>query len=187
MVVAALGFRFLLSAIFLFASAPKLLARADFERAVINYEIVPRGMARFVARVLPTAELIFAVALFAGFFAAAAAAALSLALMTFAFAAGINLLRGRRMECGCFGRSAAREISWRLVAIDAALAGGALLVALEPGALEAWRGPWTTSAHVTSGTVLAVAAIATVTALVAAVMSETLHVRGLLAGFGGAD
>src|SRR5215211_7230933 len=105
---AALFLRFLLAFVFLTAALPKLFARDDFERALRNYELLPRRLVPTVAAWLPRVELACALALFAGFaitFVTAIAAGM---LTVFAAAVAVNLARGRIIECGCYSSSAPR-------------------------------------------------------------------------------
>lgn len=46
----------------------------------------------------------------------------SLMLLTFSTAVGLNLRRGRKIDCGCSGSVAPKKLSWPLVMGDLALA-----------------------------------------------------------------
>lgn len=48
--------------------------------------------------------------LLAGFLTRLAAFGLSVLLFSFAIAVGVNLVRGREMECGCFGRASRQRL-----------------------------------------------------------------------------
>lgn len=126
--------RFLLAFVFLSAALPKLAARADFEEAVSNYDLLPQRLAAPVASWLPRVELGIAVVLFAGFALAAVGLLVAALLSIFSAAVAINLVRGREIDCGCSHDVAPRRIGWGLVATDIGLAGVAVLVALgSPG------------------------------------------------------
>jgi hypothetical protein len=127
---AALVSRFGLAFVFLISAAPKLLARNGFERAVRNYALLPASFVRPVAVWLPRAELICAVALLLGVGVPAVGIASASLLAVFASAVAINLARGRKIDCGCQGSVAPRQINWELVAGDMTLAGLAIFVAI---------------------------------------------------------
>lgn len=130
----ALESRFLLAFVFLLSSLPKLRAPDDFALAVNNYGLLPRRFSAGVARWLPRLELTIAVALLAGFALRAVSLLAGAALAVFATAVTINLVRGRAIDCGCYGSASPKEITWYLVAKDGLLVAGALMVALHPPA-----------------------------------------------------
>lgn len=133
---AALIFRFVLAFAFLHAAIPKLVVPRDFERAVENYRLLPPALVHPVAAWLPRVELTCAVALLAGFALAPVAWLVAILLLIFAGAIGLNLARGRVIDCGCFNSTVPRRIGWRLVTGDLVLAGLAVAVALaSPGVL----------------------------------------------------
>lgn len=127
--------RFVLAFVFLSAALPKLLSRFAFERAVGNYRLLPTSLVRPVATWLPRFELLGALALLLGIAVAPVAASVALLLAVFAVAIGVNLARGRSIDCGCFNSTVPRRIGWRLVLGDISLAAAAALVALEPNPL----------------------------------------------------
>jgi hypothetical protein len=139
--VAALASRFAVGLIFLAAGAEKLFDTAEFERAVADYQLVPRRLVGLLARSLPLVELFAGSALLAGVFVPAAGLLAAGCLVAFSVAVGINLVRGRAIDCGCGGVAASREIGWDLVAGDLLLAAAAVftglvnVTALEPMSL----------------------------------------------------
>jgi hypothetical protein len=66
-----------------------------------------------------------------------AAIVVSALLLSFIVAVGINLARGRDLDCHCFGRATRRPIGWQLLLQDAALLGAAIAVAVVS---EEWVG-----------------------------------------------
>lgn len=125
-----LGIRLFLGLVFLTASLPKLAAPDDFRSALRNYQLLPFRLVRPVATWLPRFELVLAVALLIGIGTPATASLTAAALFLFSLAAGVNLARGRKIECGCFSSSSPREITWRLVVTDIALGAAATVVAV---------------------------------------------------------
>lgn len=127
---AALTARYVLAFVFLTAAVPKLFKPGEFERALRNYALLPAALVRPVGRWLPRLELVGALALLLGLAIPPVAAAAAVLLVAFALAVGINLVRGREIECGCYSSVAPRQIGWGLVAGDVVLVGMALAVAL---------------------------------------------------------
>jgi len=127
-----LGIRFLLAFVFITASLPKLAAPDDFRRAVRNYQLLPFSLVRPVASWLPRLELAVGVALLSGFATRVAASVAASALFGFCAAVSVNLRRGRTIDCGCFGGSAPRQITWHLVATDVALGACSVAIAVSP-------------------------------------------------------
>lgn len=124
----ALIARVVLGEIFLVAGIAKLPRLDQFEAAVRRYELLPAPVVRPLARLLPYVEVIGAILLLAGFFTRVCAGVLLGLLALFTAAVAVNLLRGREMDCGCFGEAAAKKLTWVTVARNSALAGGAALV-----------------------------------------------------------
>lgn len=178
--VAALLIRLFLGELLLLAALPKLRARADFERAVVNYDLLPTRVALGLARVLPVSELLLGAALVVGALAEVAATAAGFFFITFAIAAGINLLRGRQMDCGCHGAAAPRTISWTLVTRDVILAGAAAFVAVSPTGFSLLRWPNRAAMPVSTSAAVALSCIALVAALVEGAAPQLLDVARLV-------
>jgi putative oxidoreductase len=177
---AGLALRLFLGAVFVLASLPKLGALDDFERAVVNYELLPRRVARPVAVGLPWLELLCGVALLVGLGPSITAATVAVCLVMFAAAAGYNLLRGRRMDCGCHGSAAPRTISWSLVVKDLALAGVAVFVAASPVTNAVLHWPGAAAPSASAGTAVSLYCIATIAALVEATGLELIDIAQLV-------
>jgi uncharacterized membrane protein YphA (DoxX/SURF4 family) len=169
--LAALGFRFVLAFVLILASIPKLAGRKEFAQAVDNYGLLPRTLVSPVARWLPWLELCAGSALLVGVFVGPVALLVAAMLLVFAGAVGWNLVHGRRIECGCAGTAAPREISWGLVVRDLVLAGLALFLAAAPPTTLAVSIGWPVEAGGTTSSSDAVAVLL-VSALV--VLGEAL-------------
>jgi Methylamine utilisation protein MauE len=128
----ALVSRFLLATVFTLAGAAKLARRSEFTEAVRNYRLLPAWANELVGRGLPPLELLLGVLLFSGLEAIAVAALASLCLLSFTVAVTVNLLQGRRVECGCFGLVADSHLGWSLVGRNALLLLAGLVVASHP-------------------------------------------------------
>jgi hypothetical protein len=142
-----------LASVFGWAATAKLLRRDAWVEALRAYGLGP--VERPAAVLVPILEA-GVVGLVAGGFPRAAGV-VSLLLLA-AFSAAVVRARGRigdRVPCGCFGRTARRDI--RLVLFrNAALAGLAALVAAAPGRVPAFAWPGRTEVL---PTVLAAAAV----------------------------
>jgi hypothetical protein len=112
--------------IFLAAAVGKMRRWGTFEGVVANYRLLPDALSRWVAWLLPPAELLLALALVVGLpYAESLAGAL---LCLFALAMAINLVRGRSfIDCGCFDASLRQPLRWSLVVRNGVLV---LLLAL---------------------------------------------------------
>lgn len=135
--VAAVG----AGAVLLLSGAGKLRDRRGFVSAVLEYDVLPSGLAVAYGRLLPWAEVACGLALVCGILPVVAGAFACLLFLSFLVGVGINLRRGRRLDCHCFGARHAEPIGWvtvvRLVALlaSAALAGatrGRSVVVLPP-------------------------------------------------------
>jgi len=107
---AAFVARILTGALFLVAAVAKTRSRAGFVRsvwAVLELLGIRAGMAvrRPVAVLVVAYELVLAGLLLSGAAPTAAAAAGLLLVAVFALVSVLALLRGRKIECNCFGRS----------------------------------------------------------------------------------
>ncbi|MEW6716247.1 MAG: MauE/DoxX family redox-associated membrane protein [Chloroflexota bacterium] len=108
--------RLVLGVVFLVSGLGKALERQRTISTVIAYQVLPEALARVYAVLLPWVELSLAWLLLVGLFTRLAALALGLLLLSFAIAVSANLARGRRMDCGCFGRAGRERLSWRTLA-----------------------------------------------------------------------
>jgi hypothetical protein len=126
--------RFALAIMFVLAGASKLLDRRRFQAAVQDYQLVPTVLVPAVARAVALFETAAGALLLIGFVVRPVTTALAVLLLGFSTAAGINLVRGRRIDCGCWG-GAGRKIGWPLVGRNVVLALlAALLASANPSA-----------------------------------------------------
>ncbi len=137
MIYIALAARWLLALLFLTSGVSKLSETAGFAETVSRYEILPVRHVPAVSRAIPVFEVALGLVLAAGVLPAVAGWVASAALLAFAAAVTINLLRGRRFDCGC-GGVMQREIGWPLVVRNLGVAAVAVGVALWPAGLALW-------------------------------------------------
>jgi peroxiredoxin/uncharacterized membrane protein YphA (DoxX/SURF4 family) len=173
--------RLLLAGVFLFAGVGKLADRAGTRDALTGFG-APARAAQPLALALPLVELAVAISLlFRGGVWAGAVGALLL-LGAFAVAIGVNLARGRRPDCHCFGNLHSEPIGPSTLGFNAALAVVAGLLAWrswdDPGpSLFSWIGELTGAER--ASLVLGVITIALVAALVV-LMWQMLGQQGRL-------
>jgi uncharacterized membrane protein YphA (DoxX/SURF4 family) len=127
---AAVAFRFALAIVFLLAGLAKLPRRREFTEAVLGYGLVPARIGRVVGAWLPAVELGAAVLLIAGLGTEVVAGLIGVLLTGFSIAIVANLVRGREIDCGCYGVVAERRITWLTVARNAVLIALAAVVAI---------------------------------------------------------
>lgn len=146
--------RLVIGVVFLLAGGGKLRSPRAAREAVLAYEVLPRPLAGPVAALLPYAELLIGGLCLAGLLVPVAGAAAGVLLVAFTAAMSVNLRRGRRLPCYCFGSSGA-SIGWPLVARNLILLALALAVVIEgvhaymfftvPYGL--WPGSWRTGSE----------------------------------------
>lgn len=119
--------RLLLGAVFVVAGGAKLADRAGGRRALIDFG-VPAPLATPLATGLPLVELSVAVALLPGRSAWWGATSALALMLLFSAAIAINLARGRRPDCRCFGQLRSAPIGQATLIRNAALIGIAAFV-----------------------------------------------------------
>lgn len=114
--------------VFLASSLPKLRHPKGFLFTVLQYDILPQGLARAYAHALPIVELFIATCLLLGLGIGPIALVATGLLLTFIVGVVTNLLRGRDLDCGCFGKRQ-RKIGWPLVVQDLGLMAACIALA----------------------------------------------------------
>lgn len=96
----------------------KLRDLPSFRRAVHHYRVLPRWMGSIYAAAVPLAELISSVLLLIGLAVGMGALLAVLLFASFAIAVGINMRRGRDLDCHCFGGHVRTAIGTHTLAVD---------------------------------------------------------------------
>jgi len=109
--IALLLARLLLAAVFIVASLAKLADRAGSRQALIDFG-VPAMLARSLSILLPLAETAIAAALIPTISAWWGALGALVCLLLFVAGIGINLARGHRPHCHCFGQLSSSPVGW---------------------------------------------------------------------------
>jgi hypothetical protein len=89
--------------VFLAASVSKLADMALFRRTLASYAVLPSSLVAAVAPALAITEGLVALAFLVSYQVQTAAALAGAMLIAFFGGVAINLRRGRKIECGCFG------------------------------------------------------------------------------------
>jgi uncharacterized membrane protein YphA (DoxX/SURF4 family) len=123
--------RFSLGLLFVLAGASKVRRVDEFADAIRQYAVVGDRASRPLAAVIPPVELLLGVALLLGIEPRAAAAGVAGALGVFASVVALNLFRGRRIDCACFGEGAS-PIGWNTFARNVLLIALSAFVVMNP-------------------------------------------------------
>jgi len=101
---------------FLASGIGKLRDPREFVIAVVDYNVAPRTLAVVYARLLPFAEVICGILLLVGVWPTAVGVGAIGLLGSFLFGVGANLLRGRELDCHCFGSRRSEKLGWVTIA-----------------------------------------------------------------------
>jgi len=114
-------------ALIMFAAAWHKFSEADeFAGALAAYRLLPQVAVAVAARALPVVEVAIGAGILIPATRSWALIALAALVTLYAFAIGINLVRGRHdIDCGCGGES--HPLSWALVLRNLILAAAALI------------------------------------------------------------
>jgi uncharacterized membrane protein YphA (DoxX/SURF4 family) len=168
-----------LGVIFLASAVPKLRHPRGFILAVLEYRVLPPSLSWFYARLVPPLEFLAALLLLSGIAVRSAAVVLLPLLLSFIVAVGINLARGRDLDCHCFGKATSRPIGWRLLLQDGVLLGAAIALSIVTSEWVAPE-PWSVfrlSGLVQAGSPVPLLVCAVVTASTAALLSRSTYGR----------
>lgn len=97
--------RFVVGAVFIYASLDKIQHPSAFARAISYYHLAPNDVINLFALILPWVELVAGVALIAGVAARGSALLIGAMLVVFVIALGWALAKGIDISCGCFSTS----------------------------------------------------------------------------------
>jgi putative oxidoreductase len=119
-----------LGLVFLLAAIPKVRDPAAFTRTVVEYRVLPRAVAAILAPATIAGELFLGLAFLSGWLTEVALPVAGALLVAFSAAVAINLRRGQRVPCGCFGAASERISARSLVRLGLLLAGVVVLVVM---------------------------------------------------------
>src|SRR5258706_8008307 len=110
--------RLFLGTVFIVASIDKITAPDAFAANIAAYKLMPYSLVNMLALVIPWVELICGVFLVGGVYMRGSSVVLSALLVIFIVAMASALLRGLKIDCGCFGKEHATVVSWIKVLED---------------------------------------------------------------------
>jgi hypothetical protein len=126
-----LAARTALGGVFVVAGLMKRGRTAALAKTMRDFGL-PAATSGPAAALLPWAEIALGVMALVNLYGVLASAVLLCLLGAFTVAIAINLVRGRRPACNCFGDLSSTPITWWLVGRNVALAGLAVLVCAAP-------------------------------------------------------
>jgi len=94
--------RIFLGGLFLLLGCAKLYDPESFSGVIARYDILPQIFIGYAAVTIPVMEVLIGLLLVFGYKVRAAAAVSILLMMLFIMFIGINIIRGRSFDCGCF-------------------------------------------------------------------------------------
>lgn len=112
------------------AAFTKLADREGFQTAVSEYRVLPSALERPFATTLPFVELTLGVLLLTGLGTMIAASLAIPVFLSFSMAIGVNMMRGRDLDCHCFGSVQSEPIGWPAIIRSSALLVIAVIVAI---------------------------------------------------------
>ena len=176
-----------LAATFLLSGVAKVRDAAGAVEGALEYRLLPEQLVRLLAPMLPAAEIALGIVLLTGVASRGAAVASAALVAIFTVAVGVNLRRGRRIACHCFGASSRERIGrstlLRLAVIGVAAAVLATFTAGAPRVQVAPSAPVTTLLSIVAAVTLLLALLGPgglLVADVAAVRRASNHHRHLV-------
>ena len=94
--------RFIVGALFILASYPKIVNPMHFSAVIAEYRILPESFVPFVAIVLPWLEFLCGIMLVLNVYVQSNALIIMVVLLVFTAGVTNNILRGIIHDCGCF-------------------------------------------------------------------------------------
>ena len=107
-----LASRWILGLTFIYSSYSKILSPAGFAKIIYGYGLFPAKLINLIAIIVPSLELLVALALILGIYPRSAVLIVNVLLAAFIILISINLIRGHEFNCGCFSlRSSGNQVT----------------------------------------------------------------------------
>jgi hypothetical protein len=119
---------YVVGGVLLVSALAKLRSPKAFLLVVMEYRVLPLSLVRPFAWIVPPTELLCALLLLSGSLVSLAAGLAVLLFLSFIVAISINIVRGRELDCNCFGAARRRRGGWQALIEDVALLGFAVAV-----------------------------------------------------------
>ncbi|OHD69429.1 MAG: hypothetical protein A2W19_05845 [Spirochaetes bacterium RBG_16_49_21] len=94
--------RIVLGGMLLFAGGIKIYDPESFGGLIARYDILPRILAGYAAVLIPVLEMVIGLLLVVGYKVRASSLMAVFLMALFIVSIGLNLMRGRSFDCGCF-------------------------------------------------------------------------------------
>src|SRR5499427_9976596 len=130
MAIVLLLARLVLAVIFGVAGTAKASDLTATRKAIAGFG-VPEKLAAGLGTAIPFVELLVALGLLPAGTAWFGAIAALMLLVVFAAGIGVNLIRGQKPDCNCFGQLHSRPVSWSVFARNLVLAAIATLIVVQ--------------------------------------------------------
>ncbi len=131
---AQLAIRVWLGGLFIWSGIGKLTHFEAFEKAALNYHLLPEVLTKIYALMLPWVEILAGVYLIIGLFTHFAALLVILMMLSFIIAIGVALFRGDDLDCGCFVGGKSEPVTPKKMVEDLILLGMSIyLFVARPG------------------------------------------------------
>lgn len=124
--------QFFLSFLFLITAGSKFRALNAFRSSILAFGLVSYKYTRTASLVIPCLEAIAAVGMMFNPTKTLSVLTLTILLIAFTIAIGINLARGNRIDCNCFGTLSKKPISEWSIVRNLVLIGGLSIVWWDP-------------------------------------------------------
>lgn len=118
--------------LFVILGIMKMANRPAFRAAVVGYRLLGESLSTIAAVLIPPAEIVPGILMLVGRGGVAVPLAMSALLLAFSAAIGLNLVRGRDIDCGCDGGVTPSKISWAHVRRNVLLSSILLWIATHP-------------------------------------------------------
>ncbi len=141
MTIISASLSIVLGVVFLVSAIPKLRHPEGFVLIALEYRLLPPFLGHLYGRIIPPLEFLVALLMLSGTAVGLVAIVVSLLLFSFIVAIAINMVRGRDLDCNCFGPNKRRKVGWILLFQDGVLLGFALSLTM---LIPVWTGlePW---------------------------------------------
>ena len=113
--------RFVLGIVFIVASIEKIAVPEIFAANIQAYQTMPTVFINLIALIIPWMELICGIFLLGGVFVRSSSLMLSVLLVMFILLIAFAMIRGLKIECGCFGASHGSPVGWMRIIEDIGL------------------------------------------------------------------
>jgi uncharacterized membrane protein YphA (DoxX/SURF4 family) len=125
-----------LGLVFVVASIDKIAHPDVFAESILAYRLAPEALVNVFALIVPWLELVCGVFLLGGVYVRPSSVIVSTMLVVFMAAMVLAIVRGLKIDCGCFGVGRATEVGWTRVGEDLIMLAAGVYLLVVPEASE---------------------------------------------------